>query len=46
MKYMMFVATDPEGEPFDPALDNAEQWGGQVRRVGTADHGRPAAAPR
>jgi hypothetical protein len=26
MKYMMFVATDPEAEPFDPALDNAPQW--------------------
>jgi len=26
MKYMMFVATDPEAEPFDPAQDNAEEW--------------------
>jgi hypothetical protein len=23
---MMFVATDPEAEPFDPAFDNIEEW--------------------
>ena len=26
MRYMMFVATDPEAEPFDPAGDNVEEW--------------------
>src|SRR3954453_10730028 len=26
MKYTMFVAPAPEAEPFDPALDNAENW--------------------
>ena len=26
MRYMMFVATDPEAEPFDPAHDNVEAW--------------------
>jgi hypothetical protein len=26
MRYMMFVATDPEAEPFDPAFDNIEEW--------------------
>lgn len=29
MRYMMFVATDPEAEPFDPAEDNAEEWVGK-----------------
>ena len=26
MRFMMFVATDPEAEPFDPAFDNVEEW--------------------
>lgn len=26
MRYMMFVATDPDAEPYDPAADNAEEW--------------------
>jgi|SRR5829696_4730771 len=26
MRYMMFVATDPAAEPYDPAADNAEEW--------------------
>ena len=26
MRYLMFVCVDPSGEPFDPALDNVEEW--------------------
>ena len=26
MRYMMFVATDPDAEPYDPAADNIEDW--------------------
>jgi hypothetical protein len=26
---MMFVATDPDAEPYDPAADNAEEWAGK-----------------
>ncbi|HEV7565537.1 MAG: hypothetical protein QOD05_1664 [Microbacteriaceae bacterium] len=26
MEYMMFVATDPEAEPYDPQQDNIEEW--------------------
>ena len=26
MRYMMFVATDPDAEPYDPAADNIEEW--------------------
>ncbi|MGZ4674111.1 MAG: YciI family protein [Ilumatobacteraceae bacterium] len=26
MRYMMFVATDPAAEPYDPAADNIEAW--------------------
>jgi hypothetical protein len=26
MRYMMFVATDPTAEPFDPAGDTIEEW--------------------
>lgn len=26
MKYMMFVATDPEAEAYDPDQDNIERW--------------------
>ena len=34
MKYMMFVATDPDAEPFDPALDNIEEWIEKVEASG------------
>ena len=26
MRYTMFVATDPDAEPYDPAADDAEEW--------------------
>lgn len=26
MHFMMFVATDPEAEPYSPELDNVEEW--------------------
>jgi len=26
MRYLMFVATDPDAEPYDPAADDAEDW--------------------
>lgn len=26
MQYMLFIATDPEAEPYDPALDDIESW--------------------
>ncbi len=26
MQYFMFVATDPEAEPYDPAQDDIESW--------------------
>ena len=26
MQYMMFVATDPDAEPYDPAQDNIQEW--------------------
>ena len=26
MKYLMFVATDPDAEPYDADADNAEEW--------------------
>jgi len=26
MRYLMFVCVDPSAEPFDPALDNIEEW--------------------
>ncbi|MDQ1576915.1 MAG: hypothetical protein QOH55_2065 [Microbacteriaceae bacterium] len=26
MEYMMFVATDPEAEPYDPREDNIAEW--------------------
>ncbi len=26
MRYLMFVCVDPSAEPFDPALDNVEEW--------------------
>ena len=26
MRFLMFVCADPDGEPFDPAHDNIEEW--------------------
>ncbi|MDQ6687848.1 MAG: YciI family protein [Actinomycetota bacterium] len=26
MRYLMFVATDPEAEPYDPDVDNVDEW--------------------
>jgi len=39
MQYMMFVATDPEAEPYDPAQDNIEAWGADVGERGVWIHG-------
>ena len=26
MRYMMFVATDPDADPYDPKFDNVDEW--------------------
>jgi hypothetical protein len=36
---MMFVATDPEAEPYDPAQDNIEEWIAEVAARGAHRHG-------
>ncbi|MET0726602.1 MAG: YciI family protein [Leifsonia sp.] len=44
MQYMLFVATDPEAEPYDPAQDNIEEWVTEVDARGkraTGDRLRP-----
>jgi hypothetical protein len=44
VKYMMFVATDPDAEPFDPADDNVEEWVATYESKGkriTGDRLRP-----
>jgi hypothetical protein len=35
MRYLMLVCVDPEGEPFDPAQDNIEEWVAVNDRKGT-----------
>jgi hypothetical protein len=39
VEYMMFVATDPTAEPYDPAQDNIEQWIVDVTARGAHKHG-------
>lgn len=39
MKYMMFVATDPEAEPYDPAQDNIQEWVAEMVARGVNLHG-------
>jgi hypothetical protein len=34
MKYLMFVAVDPTAEPYDPALDNVEDWVAEMDAAG------------
>ena len=36
MKYLMFVATDPDAEPYVPEEDNIEQWSAEARARGVA----------
>ena len=35
MRYMMFVATDPEAEPYDPEADDADSWVAKHDAAGT-----------
>jgi hypothetical protein len=39
MKYMLFVCTDPEAEPYDPELDTIGQWVEDLDRRGVRKHG-------
>ena len=39
MQFMLFVATDPEAEPYDAALDNIGEWGAEMAERGIAVHG-------
>lgn len=39
MQYMMFVATDPDAEPYDPELDDIESWVAMVEARGGRIHG-------
>ena len=39
MQYMMFVATDPDAEPYDPAQDNIQEWVKLVEERGAHLHG-------
>lgn len=34
MQYLMFVATDPDAEPYDPAQDDIGSWGRMVQERG------------
>lgn len=34
MRFMMLVATDPEGEPYSADEDNIEEWGNEVDERG------------
>ena len=46
MKYMMFVATDPEAEPYDPAQDNIQEWVAEMVARGVNLHGDRLSAGR
>jgi len=37
MRFMMLVATDPEGEPYSADQDNVEEWGNERDRVEASD---------
>jgi len=37
MRFMMLVATDPEGEPYSADEDNIEEWGNERDRVEAPD---------
>jgi hypothetical protein len=39
MQFMLFIATDPEAEPYVEAEDTIEVWGEEVERRGMALHG-------
>ena len=34
MQYVLFICTDPTGEPYDKASDNIEEWGARVQKQG------------
>lgn len=34
MEYVLFIATDPDAEPYDPAQDNIEEWAKYVEELG------------
>jgi hypothetical protein len=34
MQFMMFVATDPDADPYDPQLDDVEAWVEEVNASG------------
>lgn len=39
MEYMLFIATDPEAEKYDPAQDNIEEWVTDLESRGAHLHG-------
>lgn len=39
MKFMFFVATDPEAEEYDAAQDNIAEWGAEMGERGVWVHG-------
>lgn len=39
MEFMMFVATDPQAEPYDVSKDNIEEWVADVEARGIHLHG-------
>lgn len=39
MEYMLFIATDPEAEKYDPAEDNIEEWVTDLEKRGAHKHG-------
>jgi hypothetical protein len=40
MRYLMFVCTDPAGEPYTPELDNAQEWAAEMDRRGVRKFGQ------
>lgn len=34
MRYILFIATDPEAPTYDPAEDNIQEWVAEVDRLG------------
>ena len=39
MEYILFIATDPEAEEYDPALDDIADWVAEMQQRGVAIHG-------
>ncbi|WP_306233168.1 YciI family protein [Agrococcus beijingensis] len=45
MRYVLFICTDPDGEPYDAATDDPGSWVGELEAAGryvTGDRLRPA----